>query len=748
MGKKIFSQLHFLQFLNKHCIKKKYEGFIMVGTGFLYISAFLSLISAVFLLNNKKFKKLAHIGIYFSVGLIFFSFLYYVYLFLAHSFEFVNVFNNSCLSMSTLQLIACSWSGQSGSLFLWIIFTGFTVLIARKNMVDKVWKSVILLGMQLILLLLLIQSKPFAVQQILVSDGMGLNPVLSNPLMVLHPPFAFLAYSFIGLFFSAGLASLIEESNNEWIKENSYSLYFAFFGLTVAIILGSFWAYEIIGWGGYWAFDPVESGSLSLWLCVVALLHMLDRKGNPKKSSSLFYIIPIFSVFSMYYVSFLIRSGLLQSFTAHSYAKGGLVSALYGICLIFFIIPISVFLIKKRKNKERKKLDHSKCTKVKEKYFVAKSLFCLGIILFLQVNLPIIQISSELILRTNEVIIDVFLISFMLLLNISQINMILEKKYSKKTMWVSIFMSFVLTICIVLVYAKLKNSRLFWVYLVTIFSAFYWIFSNAFVRVKSWQKVSIKIIHVAIGLIIPGIVLTSALSQSWQLYVGTQKPKVLDEYQLIQLDNQKKIDMYIGNKTTFFLECKGNNLNVIEFNPEIWNYSRNYTNFSMTIPSINTSWKKDLQLIPFTENGIQIKNSKTTTWDSVEYYLESLEFEEKLDIIKQKARLKIRSNNTDDEEFYLLRMTNKSGRQLNPVRVYSEITKGHIMWIDTDEDSIIITTDKRMTQRKYELIEKPGMVWIKFGFVVLIIGSFLLMYFFLVNRFQKKRKKSKINNYE
>jgi cytochrome c-type biogenesis protein CcmF len=628
------------------------------------------------------------------------------------------------------------------------------VLIALKNRNKKVWTTIILLSMQVILLLLLIQSKPFALQQLIVSDGMGLNPVLSNPLMVLHPPFAFLAYSFLGLFFSAGMASLIEDASIKWVKEYSFCLYFAFFGLTVAIILGSFWAYEIIGWGGYWAFDPVESGSLSLWLCCVALLHMIDLKGKPRKNSYLFYIIPIFSVFSMYYVSFLIRSGLLQSFTAHSYAKGGLVSALYGICLVFFVLPFSVFLIKKKilkkKSVEKQFLASDDQKEIEKKNFVPLFLFCLGIILFLQVNLPIFQISKDLVLRTNKILISIFLAGFMILLNISQVKIILEKKYSHKIMWVSLFFSFVLTLFTVLVYPELKNLEMFWIYLLTIISAFYWIFSKAFCRVKGPKKLSIKVIHIAIGIIIPGIVLTSALSQSWQLYISTQKPTVLGEYQLLQLDEKKRMDMYIGNKVTYFVTCQENNKSVVDFSPEIWNYSRNYSNFSMTIPSINTSWKKDLQLIPFTENGIQIKNGETNIWEDVEYTLESLEFEENENTVKQKARIKINSTteSKEGEEFYLLRMTTKNGKQINSVRIYSKTIGGHIMWIDSNEDSIIITTDKRMTQRKYELIEKPGMIWIKLGFIVLMVGSFLFLFFFLLIKFQKKGKKSKIIDYE
>ena len=212
----------------------------MIGTVLLWITILVAVLGILQLVVSKN-KKSSRIYwfILVPVFLTFGAFFLYLFLFLTHNFTFVNVFQNANLAMHPIQLVFCSWSGQSGSLFLWLLFTDITALIAWKD--KKLWKetSIVLLLIHIILCILLLQSQPFATHNMMVSDGMGLNPVLSHPFMVLHPPFAFFAYSFLTLFMAKGFASLFHPSDTEWIYANRLYLYISFFGLTITMILGS-----------------------------------------------------------------------------------------------------------------------------------------------------------------------------------------------------------------------------------------------------------------------------------------------------------------------------------------------------------------------------------------------------------------------------------------------------------------------------------------------------------------------------
>lgn len=126
-----------------------------------------------------------------------------------------------------------------------------------------------------------------------VSDGLGLNPMLSHPLMYIHPPFAFLGYAFLGLIYAYAVSSLIKREYSSWIKnskmDNVISSWFYYCNCA-----GSLWAYETLGWGGYWSFDPIENGTLITWLFIVALLHtslLYKRYGRGLKFSILLAIL-------------------------------------------------------------------------------------------------------------------------------------------------------------------------------------------------------------------------------------------------------------------------------------------------------------------------------------------------------------------------------------------------------------------------------------------------------------------------
>jgi cytochrome c-type biogenesis protein CcmF len=190
-------------------------------------------------------------------------------------------------------------------------------------------KSMVFLNIVMgIFLAILIKASPFQTMARVPADGAGLNPLLQNFWMIIHPPILFLGYAAITFPYILGLASLWRKDYDGWINQALPWAVFSSLTLGAGIILGAFWAYETLGWGGYWGWDPVENSSLIPWLTILALLHGLlvqRRTGALRKTN---YFLAIISFVLVLYATFLTRSGVLQDFSVHSFADLGLYSYL------------------------------------------------------------------------------------------------------------------------------------------------------------------------------------------------------------------------------------------------------------------------------------------------------------------------------------------------------------------------------------------------------------------------------------
>src|SRR5947209_143030 len=244
---------------------------------------------------------------------------------------------------------ATLWSGQEGSLLFWsLLLATYGLVLRLRHKTDPrlfAYASVVIAAVQVFFLLLLnFAAHPFAtVQGTIPADGNGLNPLLQYPEMVIHPPMLYLGYVGFTVPFAFALGALaMRYPGEKWIHITRRWTMVAWLFLTCGIFLGAHWAYSVLGWGGYWGWDPVENASLLPWLTGTAFLHsvmMQEKRGMMK----VWNVWLIFSTFLLSLLgTFLTRSGVVSS--VHAFAQSSIGSwfltfmgIVFTVCLFFFV---------------------------------------------------------------------------------------------------------------------------------------------------------------------------------------------------------------------------------------------------------------------------------------------------------------------------------------------------------------------------------------------------------------------------
>jgi len=277
-----------------------------------------------------------------------------------HYFEYHYAWSHSSVNLATHYMIACFWEGQEGSFLIWSVWNALLGFILIKT--NKKWEAPVmtvfatvqafLASMILGVVIgdLKIGSSPFMLLRDVVSDpvflinpnfipadGTGLNPLLQNYWMVIHPPMTFLGFACTLIPFSFAIAGLWKKDFRDWIRP---ALPWTIFGgviLGTAIIMGGYWAYETLNFGGYWNWDPVENAVYVPWLVLIASMHtmIVFKKSDTALKTSFVLVISTFLL--ILYATFLVRSGILGNASVHSFTDLGLSGQLL-IYLSFFII--------------------------------------------------------------------------------------------------------------------------------------------------------------------------------------------------------------------------------------------------------------------------------------------------------------------------------------------------------------------------------------------------------------------------
>jgi cytochrome c-type biogenesis protein CcmF len=266
-----------------------------------------------------------------------------------HDFSLTYVADHTSRKLPTLYTISAFWGGQEGSLLLWLLvlmgYSAAAVLFDRHAGRELLAWVVPVLGVvgSFFALLLVGVASPFATQAA-PADGLGLNPSLQNPYMVAHPPFLYLGYVGLTVPFAFAMGALLAGRTDErWIVATRRWTLAAWGFLGVGQLLGAHWAYVEVGWGGYYAWDPVENAALMPWLAATAFLHsvMVQEKKGMLKVWNMLLVIMAFGL--SLFGTFLTRSGVLNSI--HSFTESSIGPWFLGfICLIVGASIALVFL--------------------------------------------------------------------------------------------------------------------------------------------------------------------------------------------------------------------------------------------------------------------------------------------------------------------------------------------------------------------------------------------------------------------
>ncbi len=242
-----------------------------------------------------------------------------------HQFQYQYVHDYSSLAMPRRFVYAAFWGGQEGTFLLWALITttlGLFVIRWRNPMMAP---TMLFLNAPAIMLgLVTVMRGPFLRATQVFTDGVGLNPLLQDYWMTIHPPVLFTGFSSFVVPFAIACAALLRRDYDGWLKPALPWVIFSTAIQATGFIMGGVWAYKVLGWGGYWGWDPVENGSLIPWLSNIALLHglLVQRVTGSLRRTNFF--LAITSYVLVLYASFLTRSGVLADFSVHSFANLGL----------------------------------------------------------------------------------------------------------------------------------------------------------------------------------------------------------------------------------------------------------------------------------------------------------------------------------------------------------------------------------------------------------------------------------------
>jgi cytochrome c-type biogenesis protein CcmF len=355
----------------------------VIGKGLVWFSFASSLVAALvylihFYKKDKDSSRLPCIArssyILHTLSLLGVVIVLYILIF-RHYFEYTYVWQYSSKDLQVEYIISCFWAGQEGSFLVWGICQAFIGLFLIRR--TREWESPLMgifsISQVFVTSMLLgvamggfkLGSSPFDLLRHtyagqansifnqadylkMIPDGNGLNPLLENIWMTIHPPILFVGYALALVPFAYAIAAFMRKDLTGWIRPAMPWVLLALSFLGAGILLGGAWAYVSLTFGGFWAWDPVENSSLVPWLTLVAALHFMIIARRQHFGLAAAFIFSLLSYVLVLYATFLTRSGVLSETSAHSFGDNGLTAQLL-VYLLVFIGLMSAFLIRNGK---------------------------------------------------------------------------------------------------------------------------------------------------------------------------------------------------------------------------------------------------------------------------------------------------------------------------------------------------------------------------------------------------------------
>ena len=296
-------------------------------------------------------------------------------------FSIFYVWRHSSTDMPLIYKITSYWGGLEGSLLFWILVQSFFAMIvafryqySNREIIPYVITTLNAI-MAFLLVLLIGWSNPLEVQSIIPKEGQGLNPLLQNPAMAIHPPALYLGFIGFSVPFAFAIGGLIRgKLDNEWVLTTRRWTLLSWYFLSAGLILGGQWAYEELGWGGFWAWDPVENAALMPWLTGTAFLHsvMIQEKRNMLKIWNVVLIITTFGLTIL--GTFLTRSGIINS--VHSFTQSEIGPAFLVYLALVLIAGFALLFKRIQMLESEYKIESVLC---RENVFLAQNILLVGI---------------------------------------------------------------------------------------------------------------------------------------------------------------------------------------------------------------------------------------------------------------------------------------------------------------------------------------------------------------------------------
>ncbi len=302
--------------------------------------------------GRPEFSESGRRSVYALAGILTVAFVVLEVAFLRNDFAFNTVADTSSRTTPAFYRAAAVWSSQEGSLLLWAwllsLWSSLALFLTRRRMRDIAsYATAILLGFGgFFICLMIFYANPFATTRPAPAEGVGLDPLLRFPTMMIHPPMLYSGYTLCTIPLAFGMGALLARRvDADWIRAIRRFAFAAWLFLGIGILLGARWSYSELGWGGYWGWDAVENASLMPWLTGTAFLHslMLQEKRGMLKVWNVSLVLATGTLAIM--GTFLVRSGVLNSI----HAFGGATLGVPFVCLIGVLIGGSIYLVVSRR---------------------------------------------------------------------------------------------------------------------------------------------------------------------------------------------------------------------------------------------------------------------------------------------------------------------------------------------------------------------------------------------------------------
>tara|TARA_B100001741_G_scaffold300294_1_gene287421 strand:- start:2540 stop:4237 length:1698 start_codon:yes stop_codon:yes gene_type:complete len=532
--------------------------------------------------------------------------------FINSDFSNLAVYNNSHTAKPLFYKISGTWGNHEGSLLLWLFVLSLFIVIfffKSKKLLDSFriltifFQQLIILGF---LLFIIFTSNPFQLIIPTPIEGLGLNPILQDPALAIHPPILYLGYVGSSIIFSSSLAALVcNYTNKDWANDLKKWTLISWIFLTIGILLGSIWAYYELGWGGFWFWDPVENVSLMPWFCLSALLHctsVLEKRSNLQSWT----VILALSTFILSMSgTFLVRSGILNS--VHTFANDP-ERGIFVLIFLTVLIFIALIIYFKFNNIEKFSKSYllSKETAIVINnwfmmYFLAVVLIGTVYPIFLEaITTEKISVGPP---YFNQLIIP-FLIPFLLIMSIGpKLDWIKNKKLEIKIIKIVLFF-----ISILISYLIAKNFNTQVLYSTLLISSAIYLFFISIIDLKNKSlKISQKISHLSFSILIISIILNSLFSEEVSVNLKKGEEKKLSNY-LLKFENisRSQIDNFTSLKAEIHVIQSDQKL---KFFPELRLYK---------VPETITS-EADIKTNLFSDNLVVVNYLKNTDYLNIRY---------------------------------------------------------------------------------------------------------------------------------